>query len=70
VRIELERELWSFLKAKRTPMEWIDTALADGRIVARSQAVRTLEKWGSRGLYECGVHVENGWLVPGAAFPR
>lgn len=70
MNVDLERDFWSALKAKRSPVDWIDTALDDGRIAARTQAIRTLEKWGARGLYEWGASIERGWLVPGAVFPR
>lgn len=66
----LERNLWSCLERGGSPADWIDAALACGSIKSRKQAVRVLEKWATCGLYEYGVHVERGWIVSEAKFPR
>jgi hypothetical protein len=61
---DLEPSLWRHVASGKHARDWIVAALADGRINAAKQAYRTLEKWASKGLYDYGVALDMGWLVP------
>jgi len=62
VTSDLESSLWRHVASGKYAHDWIVAALADGRINAAKQAHRTLEKWERKGLYDCGVSLDMGWI--------
>lgn len=66
---ELEMALWSHICAGNAAREWVQNAIDKGIIAHPKQAWRTLEKWASKGLYDFGVAIDLGWLLPGAQMP-
>lgn len=66
---ELEADLWAHIITGKRAREWIHEAVESQIIAHPKQAWRTLEKWTSKGLYDFGVAIDLGWLIPGAQMP-
>ncbi len=66
---ELEADFWTHVRTGKQAREWIYGAIDQRMIAHPKQAWRTLEKWTSKGLYDFGVALDLGWLVPGAQMP-
>lgn len=62
MKADLETELWSALARGEVPRAVIARMLAEGKILHSKQAIRTLEKWESKGIYDSGVSIDLGWL--------
>ncbi len=71
MRPHLEDELWEWAPTNgdgsgRTPRQWIEQALAEGKINSPKQAWATLTKWSAKGWYDYGVALDLGWIWPEA----
>ena len=65
---DLEAELERRIRAGASARDIIEDLLARRAVASRKQPLRTLEKWESRGWWDCGVSLDLGWFTD--AHPR
>lgn len=68
MRADLEEELERRIRAGESARSIIEDLLERRAVESQKQPLRTLEKWESRGWWDCGVSLDLGWFTD--AHPR